>query len=531
MVRIVLFQGLLDMPFRILMTFFLLFASLVNAAQLRISLDADPVSLDPHEQLSEGALQYSHTVFDPLLRWRKDGSFEPRLATSWQRIDSTTLRLHLRQGVRFHTGNPFTAEDVVYTIARLKSSTDFKALFTVIDTTTVIDDYTMDIHTKQPAPLLLNILAYVFTIDKKFYLGRDQIIKFGNSFAASNSSGTGPFRVVERVQGEKLVLERNPDYWDKNSPGNVTKLELIPIHSDSTRLAALLTGDVDVISPIASIDIERVKRTPGIELVSLPGTRIVMLQLNQARRPELRDVRVRRAISLAINQQLIVDKILRGYGQAAEQLSAQPFMGHIEGLTPEYNLEQARDLMRQAGYEQGFSLTLMAPNNRYMSDEQIAQAVAAMLEKINIRVDFKTLPKAQYFQLYDQRAADIMMLGWQSDTLDSNNIFEFTIACTDSVTGLGAYNVTGYCNDSISKSINSANKVLNPTLRRFLLQSIERQIASDVPVIPLHWQDIIWVVKKGINLEPVLNSQNYPYLGDLVVNFDKNNALSAGGSN
>jgi peptide/nickel transport system substrate-binding protein len=519
------------MPFRIGMMFFLLFASLASAAQLRISLDAELVSLDPHEQLSEAALQYSHTVFDPLLRWRKDGSFEPRLATSWQHINSTTLRLHLRQGVHFHSGNPFSADDVVYTIARLKRSTDFKALFTVIDSTTVVDDYTIDIHTKHPAPLLLNILAYVFAIDKQFYLGRDQIIKFGHSFAAVNSSGTGPFRVVERVQGEKLVLQRNLDYWDKHSPGNVTQLELIPIQSDSTRLAALLTGDVDMISPIASIDIDRVKRTPGFDLVSLPGTRIVMLQLNQERRPEFRDVRVRRAINLAINQSLIVDKILRHYGQAAGQLSAPSFIGHIEGLEPEYDIKQARDLMRDAGYEQGFHITLMAPNNRYMSDDQIAQAVVAMLEKINIHVDFKTLPKAQYFQLYDQRAADIMMLGWESDTLDSNNIFEFTIACADRVTGVGAYNSTGYCNRAISGNIDAANKVLNPTLRRFLLQSIERQIASDVPVIPLHWQNVIWVVRKGIDLAPVLSSQNYPYLGDLVVNIDKNNALSAGGSN
>jgi peptide/nickel transport system substrate-binding protein len=484
---------------------------------IRIALDADPVSLDPHEQLSEGALQYSHTVFDPLVRWRQDGSMEPRLATTWQWMDPTTLRVYLRQGVHFHSGNRFSSEDVVYTINRLKKSTDFKGLFDVIDQLTVIDDYTIEIHTRHPYPLLLNVLAYVFTIDKAFYEGKDEIIKFGGSFASTHESGTGPYRVTQRVQGELMTFERNPDYWDEDSPGNIKTIDLIPIRSSSTRLAALLTGDVDVISPLATIDVARVERMPQFKLVSMPGTRIIMLQLNQNRRPEFKDLRVREAINLAVNQKLIVEKILRGYGQAAGQLSAQPFLGHVEHILAQYDLKKAKALMAQAGYADGFRITLMAPNNRYMSDEQIAQAVAAMLAKINIKVDFKTLPKAQYFQLFDQQAADIMMLGWQSDTLDSSNIFEFTVACPDEESGLGAYNSTGYCNPEISDKIHRAKREFNREDRAETLQSIEEIIAKDVPVIPLHWQSILWAERKGVELDKVLSVQNYPYLGDLVV--------------
>lgn len=485
--------------------------------QVKIALDAEPVSLDPHEQLSEGALQYSHTVFDPLVRWRQDGTFEPRLATSWTMLNDTTIRLNLRQGVKFHTGNPFTANDVEFTIRRLKSSTDFKGLFDVIAWSEVIDPYTIDIHTKHPFPLLLNTLAYVFTIDEKFYQSRDDIIKFGHSFASNHESGTGPFQVVERIPGEKIRFVRNPNYWDSSSAGNVDELEILPIRSDSTRLAALLTGDVDIISPIASIDIARIKALPEVDLVSLPGTRIIMLQLNQTLRPELRDVRVRKAMSLAINQQLIVDKILRTYGVAAGQLSAEPFLGYDKNKHPEFDLQRAKQLMKEAGYESGFELTLVAPNNRYMSDEEIAQAVAAMLEKINIRVDFKTLPKAQYFQLYDRRAADVMMLGWQSDTLDANNIYEFTIACRDADTGLGAYNATGYCNPLVDNMIKQANQTLNIEKRQALMRAVEEQVSNDVPVIPLHWQSMVWASKVGMNLSEILNLQNYPYLGDLVV--------------
>ncbi|MGX9419491.1 ABC transporter substrate-binding protein [Vibrio sp. RC27] len=488
-----------------------------QATTIKVALDSEPVSLDPHEQLSEGALLYSHTVFDSLVRWQQDGTFEPRLATSWQVLSDTSLQLSLRKNVVFHSGNTFTANDVAYTLERLKRSTDFKALFNVISHSEVVDDHTIIIHTRYPFPLLLNILAYVFAIDSDYYDGRDSIVKFGHSFASNNESGTGPFVVMERVPGEKIVFQRNPNYWDTETKGNVDTLELLPIRSDSTRLAALLTGDVDIISPIASIDIPRVNELRDVQLVNLPGTRIIMLQLNQERRPELSDLRVRRAMSLAINQALIVNKVLRGYGKEAGQLSASFFLGHIPNLEPKYDIEQAKQLMKEAGYSEGFNLSMMAPNNRYMSDEQIAQAVVAMLEKINIRVDFKTMPKAQYFQLYDQRAADVMMLGWQSDTQDSNNIFEFTVACRNIGSGLGVYNASGYCNPVVDQLITQANQTMNLEKRQAVMQAIEEQVMNDVAIIPLHWQNRIWASKKELNLPDVLNIQNNPYFGDLVV--------------
>ncbi|SHO55145.1 ABC transporter substrate-binding protein [Vibrio quintilis] len=500
-----------------------------GGVQLKIAMDAELVSLDPHEQLSESALQYSHMVFDPLVRWRQDGSFEPRLATSWQWLNATTLRVFLRHGVFFHTGHPFRADDVAFTIRRLQQSTDFKALFRDISAVTVTDPYTIDIHTLHPSPLLLHVLTYVFTIDKRFYQGKDEIVKFGRSFASVHASGTGPYQLVERVRGEKMVFVRNPDYWDKHSPGNVQRIEIIPVTSDATRLAALLTGDVDVMTPVASVDVARVRQLPEIKLISLPGTRIIMLQLNQQRRAELRDIRVRKAISLAINQRLIVKKILRGLGQPAGQLSAAQFAGHLDDLVPEYDLQQARQLMKQAGYAQGFRLSLMAPNNRYMNDEQIAQAVVAMLKKINIQADLKTLPKAQYFQLYDQQAADIMMVGWQSDTLDANNIYEFMVACRNGRTGLGTYNVSGYCNPEADRQIQAAGKEMDREKRTLILQSIEQMVEKDVPVVPLHWQRILWAVRKGVKLEEVLNVQNYPYLGDLVVDPQGHSGQVSGG--
>ena len=487
------------------------------AAQIRVAIDADPISLDPHEQLSEGGIQYSHAVFDPLVRWRHDGSFEPRLATSWQMRDDNTMRVTLRDDVLFHSGNAMTADDVVFTIRRLKRSVDFKALFNIIEDVDKIDAYTVDIHTKHPYPLMLNILAYVFVMDQQYYAGQDDVIKFGETFASKNVSGTGPFIVEKRIAGQTLELVRNALYWDDESDGNVERLEMIPIRSDSTRLAALLTGDVDIVSPVAPVDMDRVSRTPGISLSSIAGTRVVILQMNESRREEFRDVRVRQAMNLAINQSLIVEKILRGRGVAAGQLSASPFQGHVPELTPQYDLERAKQLMKEAGYEEGFRVTMMAPNNRYMGDEKIAQAAAAMLQKINITVDLKTLPKAQYFQQYDQRVADVMMLGWQADTFDSNNIYEFLLACPNPDTGMGAYNASEYCNPVIDSDIRHANREMNPERRVHALRQIERQIYDDAVVIPLYWQSIVWAAKSDIELDHVVNFLNFPYWGNLEV--------------
>lgn len=495
----------------------LFFCSANFAATLHMATDADPASLDPHEHLSQGTLQLSHLTFDPLLRWTQENTFEPRLATSWKSIDPLTTRFDLREDVYFHSGNPFSADDVIYTMQRLKSSVEFRALFDNIDRVEKLSDYRIDIITHKPTPLLLNLMAYLFPMDKAFYQGRDDIVKFGNSFASRNLSGTGPYIITNREPGTRIEFVRNANYWDTVSKGNVDRIEFSTIKSDSTRLAALLSGDVDFIFPISPLDMPRVKRSPNIQLVTLPSTRILLLQLNQNRRTELKNTKVRQAINLAVNQEIIVKKILKGFGTAAAQLSADDFLGHLDSIRPQFELAKARQLMQEAGYEKGFKVSMMAPNNRYIHDEKIAQAITAMLAKINIKVDLKTLPKAQYFQEYDKRSADIMMLGWQSDTLDSNNLFEFIVACPDPITGYGVYNANGYCNPRLDSRIKSANRELNPEKRIRLLQQIESTIAQDAVVVPIAWEHLAWGAKENVNISSIVNSQGWPYLGDLVI--------------
>lgn len=356
-----------------------------SAETLRIGYSADPETLDLHEQLSGGVLRFSHLSFDPLVRWTKDFQFEPRLATEWQQIDDTHVRMTLREGVTFHSGNPFTAKDVVWTIERLKESPDYRAIFEPIASAEAVDDYTIEITTTEPYPLLLNLATYIFPMDSEFYTGetddgndKAEIVKAGNSFASRNVSGTGPFVVTDRRQGVRVDFERFEDYWDTESEGNVTSIVLTPIAENASRVAALLSGGVDFIDAVPPNDLDRVRDAQGANLVEIPGTRIIGFQLNEERVEAFQDARVRQAVDLAINQEGIADRLMRGFATPAGQFSPEGYSGYNPDLVPRYDLERAQELMAEAGYEEGFSVDMIAPNNRYVNDAQIAQAVANM---------------------------------------------------------------------------------------------------------------------------------------------------------
>jgi peptide/nickel transport system substrate-binding protein len=278
---------------RFLLTTCLVMSSLLafttaQAKELKLAYDADPVTLDIHEQLSGGVLQLAHMSFDPLIRWTKELAFEPRLATSYERLNPTTVRFNLRKGVKFHSGNTMTAADFKWTFNRLKESPDFKGIFANFTDLNIIDDHTIDLVTSGPYPLVLHTATYIFPLDSQFYTGTDAngndkgaIVKNGASFASTNLSGTGPFKVTSREQGVKIVFDRFADYWDKSSPGNVSRIIFTPIKDEQTRVAALLSGGVDFIAPVSPNDFGQIRSSSNAELITMPGTRIITFQLNQ----------------------------------------------------------------------------------------------------------------------------------------------------------------------------------------------------------------------------------------------------------
>ncbi|MCW7754766.1 ABC transporter substrate-binding protein [Desulfobotulus sp. H1] len=499
-------------------------AAPVVAKEIRLAFDSDPVSLDPHMQLSGGMLMYSHQVFDPLVRWTQEMDFEPRLAESWERIDELTMRFHLRKGVTFHSGNPFTAKDVAWTLNRLKVSQDFRGLFEAFAEARPVDDHTVDIITHRPYGLVLSLATYIFPMDSVFYSGtdeqgqpKDMIAKTGPSFANANASGTGPFRVTARQHGVRTVFDRFGDYWDKKSPGNVTRMVLTPIRNDATRVAALLSGDVDFIVPVPPQDQDRIERHRDVKLVTMSGTRIITLQMNQKRRPEFQDVRVRQAIVHAVNNQGIVDRIMRGRATVAAQQSPKGYSGYNESLVPRYDLEKARQLMKEAGYEKGFEVTMVAPNDRYVNDARIAEAVVPMLARINIRVNLQTMPKAQYWDEFDAQVADIQLIGWHSDTEDSGNFTEYLAMCPSTETGYGQYNSGNYCNPRVDELALACQTETDMEKRNAMLREIERILYEDAAFVPLHWQDLSWAARNNLEIETIVNVQDFPYFGDLVV--------------
>ncbi len=495
-----------------------------QAATLRMAYDADPVSLDPYEQLSGGTLQLSHMTYDPLVRWDRNLGFEPRLAEKWERIDDNTMRFHLRKGVKFHSGNELSTKDIAFTFKRLQESPDFKGVFAPFKALNVIDDHTFDMVTAEPFPLILNNMTYLFPMDSAFFSGddangkpKDRLVKHGDSFASSHISGTGPFTVSYREQGVRVEFQRSPTYWDTKSPGNVDKIVFTPIKEAPTRVAALLAGDVDFIAPVPPTDHDRIENSDKVDLVAMSGTRIITFQMNQDRVEAFKDVRVRQAINYAINQEGIVKKIMKGFATPAGQFSPKGYLGYNDTLIPRYDLKKAKALMKEAGFEKGFTVTMMAPNNRYVNDEKIAQAVVSMLSKININVDLKTMPKAQYWPAFDERAADMMMIGWHSDTEDTNNFFEFLSACANKDTGAGQYNSGNYCNPKVDAMMAEANTVTDPEKRAVIMQAMEKAVYDDAGFVPLHWQNLSWGARKGVDIAPIVNGMDFPYLGDLVI--------------
>ena len=500
-------------------------APLVASAEtLRIGYAADVETLDVHEQLSGGVLRFSHMSFDPLVRWTKDFQFEPRLATAWEQVDDTHMRLTLREGVTFHSGNEFTAKDVVWTLERLKESPDYRAIFEPIESVEAIDDYTVEITTTEPYPLLLNLATYVFPMDSEFYTGetenggdKAEIVKAGNSFASRNVSGTGPFIVTDRRQGVRVDFERFEDYWDTESPGNVSRIILTPIAENASRVAALLSGGVDFIDAVPPNDLDRIREADGVDLIEIAGTRIIGFQLNEARVEAFQDPRVRQAVDLAINQEGIVDRLMRGFATPAGQFSPAGYSGHNPDLVPRYDLERAQELMAEAGYEDGFSVDMIAPNNRYVNDAQISQAVANMLSRINIDVNLRTMPLAQYWPEYDTRQSDIAMLGWHSDTEDTANFFQYLSFCIDEESGVGQYNYGDYCNEEIDALVTAADSETDLEKRGEMLREAEAMLYEDVGFITLHWQNLGYAARENVNIDPVVNAIDFPYLGDLVI--------------
>src|SRR5262245_40602735 len=461
-----------------------------DARALKWARTGDALTLDPHSQNEGATHNLLHQLYEPLILRDYSGKIHPTLAVSWRVTDDPTVwEFKLRQGVTFHNGNPFNADDVVFSLDRARQPTaDMKGLLTSIEKVSRVDDYTVHVKTKGPNPLLPAYLTNLYMMDKEWseanntVTAQDYKAKVDN-YSVRNANGTGPYKLVSREQDVKTVLKLNEAYWGKGEvPLGITDITYTVIKSDATRVAALLSGEVDLVQDVPPQDIDRLAKTPNLKVNFGPENRTIFFGMDVAS-PELKtsdvkgknpfaDKRVRQAINMAIDREAIKRAVMRGQSVPAG-IIAPPFVnGYSKALDtlPKVDIAKASELLKEAGYPDGFQVTLHCPNDRYINDEGICQAAVAMLAKIGIKVNLVAQPKGPHFTLIQKNPpeTDFFLLGWGVPTYDSHYIFSFLYHGRSG--SEGSWNATRYSNPAIEAEIRSLTSEVDTAKRNATIE-------------------------------------------------------------
>ncbi|WP_295313727.1 ABC transporter substrate-binding protein [Roseobacter sp.] len=496
---------------------------LASAETLRWARAGDALTLDPHAQNEGPTHTVRHQIYEPLIIRDVTGAFEPALATEWgpSEADPNVWVFTLREGVKFHDGADFTAEDVVFSFERAKQpNSDMKELIGSITEVRAVDDYTIEMVTDGPNPILPSNLTNLFIMDKGWTEANDTVnvqdFEGGElTFATTNTNGTGPYVLQSREADVRTVMTRNDAYWGIDQfPMQVTEIIYTPIQNAATRVAALLSGEVDFLQDMPVQDLDRVNSADGLSVKKAPQNRVIFFGMNQGAddieadnidgKNPLADVRVRKAMSMAINRDAIQQVVMRGQSEPAGMI-APPF---VNGWNSEMDsssvtdLDQAKSLMAEAGYGDGFSLQLDCPNDRYINDEAICQAAVGMLAQIGVTVNLDAKPKAQHFPLITDGKTDFYMLGWGVPTYDSEYIFNFLVHGRES--DIGTWNGTGFDDDDLDAKIRSLASNTDLAARDAAIAEIWSVVQDQQLYIPIHHQVLNWGMadKVGIEVDP-----------------------------
>ncbi|MEP3687733.1 MAG: ABC transporter substrate-binding protein [Sulfitobacter dubius] len=480
-----------------------------------IGLTADPSHLYPlaGEELSSNIIYYH--LYDPLVKRSADLSFGPGLAESWENVDDTTWRFKLRDGVKFHNGNDFTADDVVFTVEKARTSIR-PDLVANIASITAVDDLTVEITTPKPYAVLPNDLAELLILDS------DYTTETGDEKMDLEPMGTGPYMLGEWIKEEKLTLNAFDGYW-AGAP-KIDTVTFRPITNPATRTAALLTGEVDVIQDLAVRDVDRVKREDGFEVVTRPSLLNVVLAMDtRAKSPTIEgdnpmvDQRVREAIARAIDTDAINKIVMNGLATPSDQFVPASHIGYAEGMSFRemypVDIEKAKELMADAGYADGFTMTLDATNNRYVNDAQIAQALASMLAKININLQLNIMPKSNfwgYIRVPTEQSSFIMS-GWDVPAGDAGSMYGALFYTRDKKEGYGQVNRGSYSNPELDELVDKADATPSIEERDQYLQEASKLLLADIPMIPVHYEQDIYAVRDGVTLEPRVDKFLWAY--------------------
>jgi peptide/nickel transport system substrate-binding protein len=491
-------------------------AQWAHAADLSIALSADVTSIDPHFHNLTPNNNVSNHVFEALVGKNPRGQLTPALAESWRPVDDLTWEFKLRKGVKFHDGSEFTATDVAYSLDRVPTVPNSPSPFTTyskqITEKIIVDPYTIRLKTAAPYPLMANDMSTIMIVSNRAAKGATTE-EFNSGKAAI---GTGPLRFIRWQKGDRIELARFEGYWGSKSPWD--KVVLRVITSDPTRVASLLAGDVRAIENVPTADLARVVKQPDLSVYRIVLHRLMYLHVDTSRerspfvtdkagrpleRNPLKDVRVRRALSKAINRQALVDRVMEGAARATGQLMPDGMFGYTPALKPEPNdIEGARKLLAEAGYPDGFGLTLHGPNDRYVNDDQVTQAIAQMLSRVGIATKVETMPSSVYFTRANKLEFSIMLVGWGSDTAEASSPLKALLATYSNEKGMGQANRGRYSSPKMDALLQQALATVDDGRRETLLQQATQVAMADLGIIPLYHQENVWATRKGIVYTP-----------------------------
>ena len=486
--------------------------SLVSAKTLRYAPESDALTLDPHGALVARTQTVQGWIYEGLVRFDKEMRSVPALAESYTRVAPDVWRFRLRPGVRFHDGAALTADDVVFSVERaLSPRSAVRVLFASIKEARRVDEATVDIVTHAPNPILDRELPMLFVLSKKWAErnGAAEVanLREGEGFATRNANGTGPFVMRSREAGQRSVLARNVEWWD-DFEGNVSEVVMTPIANDATRIAALLSGAVDLIEPVPVQAVAQVDEAAGFDVIKRPEQRVVFLGIDVARdelagsslkgRNPLKDLRVRRALYHAIDVEAIRTQVMRGLATPRGTLLVPGVAGYDPALDDRYPHDAitARALLAEAGYPDGFDVALDCPNDRFVADEQICEAVAAMLARAGVRATPNVQPSARFFPKLMARQTSLFLAGWLIATGDAFNPISALLVSPGP--GAGAQNIGGYTNPRLDGLARAIAVESDPARRNGQIADVMRIYKEDVIQIPLHQQWIAWGAQANV---------------------------------
>ncbi len=493
-------------------------AAPLSAKTFRWANDGDVISMDPYARQETTLLSFLANIYEPLIQRDKKLNLEPSLATEWSQTAPDVWRFKLRQGVKFHDGTPFTADDVVFSFERARASQIGATLATAKEIQK-IDDFTVDIVTNGPDPIFTQEITNWYMMSKAWAEKNHaekmaEPTKNEDNFAIRNANGTGPFILKEREHEVKTVLVNNPNWWAKPEH-NLTEVVFTRIANASTRVAALLSGELDMIYTVPPQDIDRIAKTKGLKVLQTPELRTVYLGFDLAR-PELtissvkgknpfQDIRVRKAFYQAIDENAIKTKVMRGFATPTALMIGPGVNGFDPKLNQRLPFDQAaaKKLLAEAGYPNGFEVGMDCPNDRYVNDEEICQAVVAMLSRIGIKVSLLAQTKTKFFTKINYPAYDtpFFMLGWTPATYDAHNMLVSLMHTrTPGGGGAGLVNIGGYSNKTLDDLIDKIQVETDKTKRDGLVAQALTIVKDDVPTIPLHQQAVVWATRDTVSL-------------------------------